>query len=238
VRGVRNRNLSQNRRQKTVASLVFGAVLAAVMVVSVPARAQSTPVNVPPTRSAAWNDATTILALSALGLELVMPRVFYADPEVTAGWKARWHLSAFAPIMTLATLTFINEHHLKPSFEGRLPGCDDTNASDYRCQGFGMFSSQSFLAFSALGQGTGVFLGDTLKWSEGRFNAGAFTGQVGIPLVLAVITAVGRTAGNLESGGQVWASAGVGALVGLGTGVAYSLMQRPECGYTGSLLCW
>lgn len=178
------------------------------------------------------------MALSALGLELVMPRVFYADPEVTAGWKARWHLSAFAPIMTLAALTLVNEHHLKNSFESRRPGCDDTNGFYSECSTYGMFSSQSLLAFSALGQGTGVFLGDTLKWSDGRFNAGAFTGQVGVPLVLAIITAVGRTSGNLETGGQVWASAGVGAVVGLGTGLVYSLMQRPECGYTGSLLCW
>jgi hypothetical protein len=101
-----------------------------------------------------------------------------------------------------------------------------------------MFSSQALLAWSAFGQGTGVFLGDTFKWSDGRFNAGAFTGNVAVPLVLAVITSVGRTSGNLESGGQVWASAGVGVLVGLGTGVMYSLLQRPECGYTGSLICW
>ena len=29
-----------------------------------------------------------------------MPRVFYADPEVTVGWKARWHVSVLAPIVT------------------------------------------------------------------------------------------------------------------------------------------
>ncbi len=167
----------------------------------------------------------------------MLPRVFYSDPEVTAGWKARWHLSAFAPIMTLAAFTLVNEHHLKNSFESPRPGCEE-NPNHEGCLTYGMFSSQSLLAFSAFGQGTGVFLGDTLKWSDGRFNAGAFTGEVGIPLVLAVITAVGRTAGQWENGGQVWASAGVGAAVGLGTGLLYSLMQRPECGYTGSLLCW
>lgn len=194
---------------------------------------------IPHERSEAWDDATTILALSSLGVQLVMPRVFYADPEVTAGWKARWHVSSLAPLMTLAAFTLVNEHHLKPSFASPLPGCDDSNVNDYRCVNkYGMFSSQSLLAFSSLGQGTGVFLGDTLKWSEGRFNAGAFTGEVAVPLVLAIITAVGRTSGNLESGGQVWASAGVGVAVGMGTGLLYSLMQRPECGYTGSLLCW
>ena len=228
--------MSSKYRKKVWAPLVAGAILGGVTLLSSPARAQS--VTVPPVRSAAWNDATTILALSALGVELLMPRVFYADPEVTAGWKARWHVSVFAPIMTLATLTLVNEHHLKNSFESPLPGCDDSNVGHPSCSTYGMFSSQSFLAFSAFGNGTGVFLGDTLKWSDGRFNAGALTGHVGIPLVLAVITAVGRTSGELETGGQVWASAGVGTLVGLGTGLAYSLMQRPECGYSGNLLCW
>ena len=216
--------------------IVACAAFTVAMSMASPARAQG--MTVPPVRSDAWNDATTILALSSLGLELLMPRVFYADPEVTAGWKARWHVSALAPIMTLATLTLVNEHHLKSSFESPRPGCDDTNVGHPACSTYGMFSSQSFLAFSALGQGTGVFLGDTLKWSDGRFNAGALTGQVGIPLVLAVITAIGRTSGDLETGGQVWASAGVGTMIGLGTGLMYSLMQRPECGYSGSLLCW
>jgi len=205
------------------------------MFASVPARAQAQPA--PIERSAAWDDATTIMALSSLGLQLVMPRVFYSDPEVTAGWKGRWHVSALAPVMTLATITLVNHHYLKDSFESPLPGCD-VNPGDPSCTTYGMFSSQSLLAWSAFGQGTGVFLGDTFKWSDGRFNAGAFTGNVAVPLVLAVITSIGRTSGNLESGGQVWASAGVGALVGLGTGVMYSLLQRPECGYTGSLICW
>jgi len=224
-----------NRRKSALAPFVACAVLAVAMFASVPSRAQAQPA--PIERSTGWDDATTIMALSSLGLQLVMPRVFYSDPEVTAGWKGRWHVSALAPIMTLATLTLVNHHYLKDSFESPLPGCD-VNPGDPSCTKFGMFSSQSLLAWSAFGQGTGVFLGDTFKWSDGRFNAGAFTGNVAVPLVLAVITSVGRTSGNLESGGQVWASAGVGALVGLGTGVMYSLLQRPECGYTGSLICW
>jgi len=228
--------MTATRRKYPWGLLVACAALTAAMSIASPARAQTAPG--PIVRSDAWNDATTIMALSALGLELVMPRIFYADPEVTAGWKARWHLSALAPIMTLATLTLVNEHHLKNSFESPRPGCEDIDGYSPACTTYGMFSSQSFLAFSALGQGTGVFLGDTMKWSDGRFNAGAFTGQVGVPLVLAVITAVGRTSGNWETGGQVWATAGVGAAIGLGTGLMYSLMQRPECGYSGNLLCW
>jgi hypothetical protein len=218
-----------NRRKSARAPILACAVLTAGIFASLPARAQT----VPPERSSAWGDATTIMAISSLGLQLVMPRVFYSDPEVTAGWKGRWHVSALAPIMTLATLTLINEHHLKDSFASPRPGCDDTNTANPSCQTYGMFSSESFLAWSAFGQGTGVFLADTFKWSDGRFNPGAFTGEIAVPLVLAVVTSIGRTSGEWETGGQVWASAG-----GLGTGLLYSLMQRPECGYTGSLICW
>jgi hypothetical protein len=178
------------------------------------------------------------MAASALGLQLVLPRVFYSDPEVTAGWKARWHLSALAPVMTLATLSLVNEGYLRDSIAAPRPGCEEGSFTFSDCPSFGMFSTQSFAAFSALGQGTGVFLGDTLKWSDGRFNGGAFAGQVGVPLVLSVITAVGRNAGDWESTGQIWTSAGVGVVVGMGTGLMYSLLQRPECGYSGSLLCW
>jgi hypothetical protein len=99
-------------------------------------------------------------------------------------------------------------------------------------------SSQSYAAWAAAGQGTGIFLADTLKWSHGNFNAGALIGHVAVPLILGTITTVGRTAGNFESGGQAWGSAGVGLVTGLGMGLLYGLMQRPECGYTGSLICW
>ena len=94
MRAVRNRPMTPKHRRGKWGLLVACATLAAALSIASPARAQMTVV---PERSQAWNDATTIMALSALGLELVMPRVFYSDPEVTAGWKARWHLSAFAP---------------------------------------------------------------------------------------------------------------------------------------------
>ena len=233
MRGVRNRPMMPNRRKSALVPFVGCAALAVAMLAPAEVRAQTQPIE----RSSAWDDATTIMAVSSLGLQLVMPRVFYSDPEVTAGWKGRWHVSVLAPLMTLAAFTLVNEQHLKKSFASPLPGCEE-DPSNPSCTTYGMFSIQSLLAWSSFGQGTGVFLGDTLKWSDGRFNAGAFTGYVAAPLVLAVITSVGRTSGNLETGGQVWASAGVGAVVGLGTGVLYSLMQRPECGYSGSLICW
>ena len=72
----------------------------------------------------------------------------------------------------------------------------------------------------------------------GRFNAASFTGDVALPLVLAVITSVGRGAGNWESADQVILSSLVGLGFGALTGLTYAMMARPECGYTGALLCW
>jgi hypothetical protein len=192
----------------------------------------------PPHRSAGWRDASNALAISAMAVEVLMPRIFYSDPEVTVGWKARWHVSVLAPSMTLLSLALVNEQFLKPAFKGDRPGCDDTNRGLPGCDSYGMMSTQSFAAFSAFGQGLGVFLVDTLSWSEGRVNVGSLLGNVAVPGVLGVITTVGRTSGNWESGGQAWGSAGVGALFGLGVGALYAAMQRPECGYGGNLICW
>jgi hypothetical protein len=202
------------------------------------AHAQAAPAPVVPARSPAWRDTTTILALSAAGIELVMPRVFYSDPEVTVGWKARWHVSVLAPSMTLLGTALLNERFLKPLFKGRRPDCDDANQGLPGCDTYGMFSTHSFTAFSAFGQGLGVFLVDTVGWSGGRVNVGSLAANVIVPGVLGVITTVGRTAGNWESGGQAWGSAGVGAIFGLGMGALYAAMQRPECGYGGDLICW
>lgn len=193
---------------------------------------------IPDERSEAWDTATTVLTLSTVGLGLVMPRVFYADPEVTVGWKARFHVSVLAPTMTLAALTLLNEHTLKEQFKGYRPGCEEANMGIPGCEDYGMFSSHSLLSFSMLGQGLGIFVIDTTKWSGGRFNVGAFSGQVAVPAILSVITALGRSAGNWESSGQVWGSAGVGFATGFALGALYATMQRPECGYTGSLICW
>jgi hypothetical protein len=215
------------------------AAAATLLLASATAHAQDMMMPSPaPSRSASWNTATKIMALSSTGLVMIMPRVFYSDPEVTAGWKARWHLSVLAPTMTLAAVTLLNEVTLKGQFASYRPGCDDTNKGVPGCESYGMLSSPSFLAFSSFGQGTGIFLVDTLKWSNGHMNGGALAGDVAAPLILSVITAVGRGSGNWESGGQVWGSAGLGLGAGLGMGVLYALLQRPECGYSGGMICW
>lgn len=190
-------------------------------------------------RSEGWKTATNVMTLSSLGVQLLMPRVFYSDPEVTVGWKARWHASVLAPSMTLVTVGLVNEQFLKDSFEGYRPGCSDqSRGRDPNCNSYGMLSTHSFLVGSALGQGLGVFLVDTLKWSGGRLNGGSLAMNVGVPAALGAITTVGRTAGNWETGGQAWGSAGIGLAVGLGLGALYAAAQRPECGYGGDLICW
>jgi hypothetical protein len=217
-----------------ITGALAGAVGLSVALLVTPAAAQQAP----PERSEGWDQATTIMALSAMGVQLLMPRAFYSDPEVTVGWKARWHASVLAPSMTLATLALFNEQVLKDALAGYRPGCDELTQGRLSCTSYGMLSTQSFAAFSSFGQGLGIFLVDTFKWSDGRFNFGSFTGNIAVPAVLSVITAVGRTAGDWETPGQAWGSAGIGLAVGLGLGALYGFAQRPECGYTGSLICW
>jgi hypothetical protein len=213
-----------------VAALAVGL---AVSSLSDPAQAQNAP-----ERNETWQTVTTITMLSAAGTQLLMPRIFYSDPEVTVGWKTRWHVSVLAPVMTLTALTAFNEYVLKDEFEGFRPGCNENNQGGPNCETFGQLSTHSFAAMSALGHGTAVFLVDTIKWSNGKFNAGSLIGNVALPLVLGTVTLVGRSAGDYETGGQVILGGAGGLVSGFALGAMYSLMQRPECGYTGALLCW
>jgi hypothetical protein len=206
-----------------------------VLAVSSPAGAQTSPA---PSRDQNWGTATSVTVGAAGVVELLMPRIFYSDPEATVGWKARWHVSQFAPVMTLTVLALANEYALKGVIKDPRPGCDATNTPGPGCDTYGSPSTHAFGAFAALGHGAAVWLFDMTKWGDGRFNVGSFIGNVFVPLVLAGVTDVGRGAGNFEGGGQIVA----GSLAGLGfgflTGMTYSLMARPECGYTGNLICW
>ena len=177
-----------------------------------------------PNRDGGWDTATNVLSVSSLAVETLLPRVFYSDPDVTVGWKARWHLSVLAPTMTLVTLALANETSFKSAFGGARPGCDGFEGQT-GCTSFGFMSTPSFVV-------------DTLKWNHGQINVGGLLGQVAVPLIIAPIVAAGRVSGNWEDGGQSWGSAGVGLLAGFGLGVVYALLQRPECGYTGSIVCW
>jgi hypothetical protein len=200
-----------------------------------PAQAQVSPV---PDRDKTWQTVTGITMAAGVATQVFMPRVFYADPEVTVGWKGRWHVSVLAPIMTLTAIAALNEASLKNAFGSDRPGCDATNSGLKNCESFGLFSTHTYAAFAALGHGSAIFLFDTTKWSNGRVNGPALVGNVAAPLILGTFTAVGRGVGNFESTGQILGSAGVGLALGFLSGMTYSLMQRPECGYTGSLICW
>jgi hypothetical protein len=199
------------------------------------AHAQVTP---PPNRDQTWGTVTTITMASAGAVELLMPRIFYSDPEVTEGWKARWHVSQLAPVMTLTVLTLTNELLLKGALQDPRPGCDDTNNGGPHCDTYGGPSTHAFGSFAALGNGAAIWLFDMTKWSGGRFNAGSFIGNVAVPFLLAGTTAIGRSAGNWESGGQIVAGGVTGLAFGFLSGMTYALMSRPECGYTGNLICW
>lgn len=222
---------------RTLARLALGAVAAFTLTAMArDAGAQTEP----PERSDGWRTASHVFVALGAGSQLLMPRVYYAESETTIGWKARWHVSVLAPVMTLTAATLTSEYVMKPRIEGYRPGCDETNQGGPGCTTFGAPSTHAFASFSALGHGTGVFLVDTLKWNDGRFHGGAFVGEVAFPLVAAGFTALGRVAGepNHESGGQVLAGAGLGIGVGLLSGLVYSLMQRPECGYGSGMVCW
>jgi hypothetical protein len=192
----------------------------------------------PPERSDGWATASTVTAGIAIGTELLMPRIFFADPESTAGWKGRWHVSMLASAMTLTSAALFNEAVLKDALEVRRPGCEEAFLGTDACRNYASLSTHAFAASSALGQGTAVFLVDTLKWSDGNFSAGSFVGHIGVPLVFAGLTSVGRVAGEWESGGTVLASTLAGLATGALTGLTYSLLQRPECPYGQAVICW
>jgi hypothetical protein len=198
-----------------------------------PALAQSAPA-----RDKNWKVVSHVGLIGAASTQLLMPRIFYSDPEATVGWKARWHVSVLAPVMTLAGLAVLNEYGLKESFEGYRPSCDKDNQGTKNCETYGMMSTHSLGAFSALGHGGAVFLFDTINNSGGRFNAGSFVGNIGLPAVFATFTAIGRGVGDYETAGQVFTGGGVGLASGFLMGMTYALMQRPACGYSGSLVCW
>lgn len=195
-------------------------------------------VTAPPSRDTTWGTITGITMVAGAATELLMPRIFYSDPEVTVGWKGRWHVSVLAPIMTLAGATFLNEYALKGAFKGFRPGCDESNFGLPGCESYGGPSTHAFAGFAALGHGAGVFLFDTTKWSDGRLNGASFAGHVGLPFAFAAVTAIGRGAGKWEDFGQIAAGGGIGLGLGFLTGMTYVLMHRPECGYTGNLICW
>src|SRR5207244_1243358 len=83
---------------------------------------------------------------------------------------------------------------------------------------------QSYAAWGSTGAGLGIFLVDTLKYSNGKFNVPYFIGNFAVPFTAALITSVGRgvdpgTTTEYENGGQIIA----GALTGFASGALLGL---------------
>lgn len=225
---------------RSLAARATGLTLAASIFLSVAApKEASAQVGAAPLRQKDWKNVTGAAVIIGGATQLLMPRIAYTDSEVTVGWKARWHLSVLAPVMTLTTLAFINEYQLKYSIKGFRPNCNDDNQGLVEgCTDYGAPSTHTFAAFAALGHGAGVFLIDTTKWSDGRVNVWSVVGNLGVPLITSILTYVGRGVGNWEKPGQNLAGATLGLGTGFLLGMTYALLQRPECGYTGGLICW
>jgi hypothetical protein len=235
------------RIRQTIVAVGFLAVFSTTLLAPREAAAQQVMPVVQ--RDSGWGTVSNVTMLVNVGLVTLMPRVYYNDPEATVGWKARWHISMLAPALAMTGLTLLVDGPIRGAIQDPRPGCtqDQTAAAlpGQGCQSYGMPSTQSFAAFGATGAGTTIFIVDTLKYSNGKFNVGSFFGNVGVPLVLSVFTAVARSAapGGLplypaESVPQIAVGAATGFVTGALLGLGYSFMQRPNCGYGGNIVCW
>lgn len=197
-------------------------------------------------RDGDWATVTQVSTIIGASTVFLMPRVYYSDPESTVGWKGRWHFSHFAPMMTMAAATFLVDGPIKNHLKFVRPGCAGVDPAvagpGSNCETFGGPSTLAFASWGAFGVGTGIFLVDTIKYSKGRFHAGSFIGNVAVPLVAGVLTSVGRSIDGVgqpfETQNQVLAGTFIGMGSGLLVGVAYSLLQRPSCGYGNAIFCW
>jgi hypothetical protein len=211
------------------------------------AHAQLPPVPPIVARDSTWNTVSNITMMISATTVFLMPRVYYADPEATVGWKGRWHFSVLAPAMSLTALTLFMDGPLRNGIKSVRPGCtlDQTTVAypQSNCESFGGPSTQSYAAWGSTGTGLGIFLVDTLRYSDGKFNIPSFIGNVGLPLTASIITSIGRAVAptgtsEYENGGQIVAGAATGFLTGALLGLGYSLWQRPNCGYGNSIFCW
>ena len=229
-------------REKIVAA---GLLSAAALVVPREAKAQAVQPFAP--RDANWALVSNITTAIGAGVVTLMPRIYYNDPEATVGWKARWHVSVLVPALTVTALTLMMEGPIKGAIKDPRPGCTADQTALFLpgsgCESYGMVSTQSFGAWGATGVGTGIFLIDTLKYSNAKFHAGSFVGNVAVPLVLSVVTSVARSAQpgiNFpeESVPQIVVGSLTGFATGALAGIGYALMRRPNCGYGNNLICW
>ena len=228
--------------------------IAATLAFEQPAAAQGTS-QVPPLapRDAGWGMVSDIAMTISVLSPTLTPRVYYSDPTATVGWKGRWHFSVLAPAATMFGLAVLVDGPIKQAAKGPRPGCTqadtDNGGAGSGCETWGGPSTHMFATYGGFGAGTTIFLVDTFKYSDGRFNAPAFIGNVALPFTAAVFGTIGRA---LESGtdqfgtplrayedpGQIAAGAISGMLTGALVGLGYAMLQRPSCGYGDSIFCW
>lgn len=234
------------------------SAIAAALAFEQPAAAQPAgdPVPVTPlvARDAGWGVVSDVAMTIGILSPFLMPRVYYSDPTSTVGWKGRWHVSMLAPAMTMLGATLLVDIPIKNEAKGPRPGCSAANTQvgfpGSGCETFGGPSTHMFATYGSLGAGTAIFLVDTFKYSDGRFSAPGFIGNVGLPLTAAIFGTIGRaiepgvdaaTGAKLEAyedPGQIAAGAISGLLTGAAIGVTYALLQRPSCGYGDAIICW
>ncbi len=221
---------------------------AAVLLVPREAAAQGVPPVTPfVQRDGTWGTVSSVTMLAGVGIVTLMPRVYYNDPEATVGWKGRWHFSMLAPALTMTAFSMMVNEPIKNAIKGPRPGCTiDYTSYNYPgsgCESFGGPSTHSFASWGSTGAGTTIFLVDTFRYSQGKFHPGGFIGNVAVPLVLSVFTSVGRgvhpgDSFAYETPGQIVAGTLTGFASGALMGLAYSFLQRPNCGYGNNIICW
>jgi hypothetical protein len=240
------------------ATVVGSCIVSAAFLLSSEAAAQTA---VPPIveRDRNWETVSNVFLALGTSSVFLMPRVYYNDPEATVGWKGRWHVSIFAPAMTMMAVTAFTEIPIKQGIESARPGCSVEQTivrfPGSNCETFGGPSTHAFASWGATGAGTGIFLVDTFKYSDGRFNFPAFLGNVAFPLLSSIFVSIGRgvdidndanteglvnpiTLQPFEDAGQVTAGALSGFFTGLTLGFTYAMLQKPSCPYGNSLFCW
>ncbi len=236
------------RIRETIVAAGFLSAFGAVLLAPSEAAAQTAPVTPLVFRNGTWGTVSNVTMLIGAGVVTLMPRVYYNDPEATVGWKARWHFSMLAPTLAMTGLTLLVDGPIRNAIKAPRPGCTIDNTTPAYpgsgCNTFGMMSTQSYASWGSTGMGTSIFLVDTFKYSQGKFNAGGFVGNLAVPLVLSVFTSVARSAqpGDEtfphESVPQIALGAATGFVSGALLGLAYSFFQRPNCGYGSSVVCW
>ncbi|MEM9695948.1 MAG: hypothetical protein AAGA56_25620 [Myxococcota bacterium] len=228
-----------------------GLVAGVIATVASPqyAAAQSSDGAIPPLveRDQTWDTISTASMLIGAASVSLMPRIYYSSPDATVGWKARWHISALAPIMTFTSVTLLVDGPVKNAIQSNRPGCttDFTLARlpGSECESFGGPSTHAFAAWGSFGYGTAVFLVDTLKYSDSEVSVGSLVGNVALPFSTAILSSVARAqagsgAEGHESAGQIVAGTLPGVAVGALLGLGYAWLQEPDCGYGGYIFCW